>query len=1504
MCEGAKIIMRQRTYSLKWSVFLFVSVLVLGLAGSANAAAPYTVPATTDSPDPLQVGQPVTLRGAISVIHGDPPHDSGEPPRTKVLLTDDAGTVIELALDLHQFDLVTGQRVQVTGKMMPAAAPTQEGPAFPVVEVASVQVIDSTDALSPTVTGSVPWVNVLCRFSDSTGDTPHPASWYDPLFANVYPGIDHYWREISYNAVNIAGTTTHGWYNLPKPRADYIINGEADLDALAADCTAAAEADIYFPDYQGINLMFNQQLDCCAWGGSHYIQLDGQWSIYRMTWLPPWAQRHSTVTHEMGHGFGLPHSTGPADNPPVQWNEIYISQWDVMSSASGTCTASDPEYDCIAPGTISYHIDLAGWMPPSRLAVVNTGEKATITLERLDQPVSGTDPLMIKIPIGGSSIRYYTVEVRQLAGYDQNVPGAAVVIHDVDKSRSGNGGDAYVVDAVDGNDNVNDAGAMWLPGEVYEDVPRDIYIEVLNASGSTFTVYVENEFVIPPPDAPSDLAGVGVSRSQIDLSWTDSNPDETEYSVELSPNGISNWQVIGTVPGELTDYTFSHTGLDCDPAYFYRVRAYRGGDGMYSAPSNVVEARTQDCLLATPVLVSPANGLQTDDNAPLFTWGAVPGAVTYRIQIDDNSNFSSPEQDQTVTTVSFQSDILSDKATYYWRVRALDWGDESSRWSGAWSVVLGENRLAAPQLRSPKDRANVPDRTPRFSWKRVRGADSYVLQISQVPDFSSIWLSKSVTRPRYTLGDDLGKEVMLYQTYYWRVLAQDAAGNVSAWSVPHTLTITIQKSPSDGAYTTDTTPTFKWSTEPGATAYQFQLDDNPSFSSPLNGSPEMAHSYTPDTPLAYGTYYWRVNVSGFSYPLVTPTWMVTITPGVPAKPDLLTPANKWQTDDPALIFTWDDVSNGDRYQIQIDDQPNFKSPEQDVTLGLGELSYTAAPLTESGGYYWRVRALNEFDVAGKWSSRWFFTLTGPDSPSLSSPANQSTSSNMPAFSWAPADGGSTYHIRIGDSKQFDTVVQETTVAGLTYDATSLPDGKYYWQVRAINAADVAGAWSPPWWFVVDTAGPSVPALKKPKDQSTTPDTTPVFKWKPVNEAIQYRIQVSATSDFADPVMIDATTPLTTYQPPAPLAYGSYYWRVQARDSADHWSGWGAVYSVTVTILKSPAADSATTDNTPKFKWYPVKDAVEYHIQIATNSAFSPTVTDTVVTSTAYIHDMPRVYGPHYWRVRVNVAGSGYSEWMPVWMVTITPKPPKKTRLLWPANRTIFNDNTPSFAWEPVTDGYTYQIQIDDDKQFGSPEQNAVGSVGELSYIATPLADGKYYWRVRALNSVGGPGKWSARWDFTLDTVAPDVPLMLAPVDGARVTNRKLRLEWGTVAGAHRYEIQLDTDVNFPEPVIDIGSQTNYQPPESLAQQVYYWRVRAFDAAGNVSAWSVYWTLNLVAGDTSLPVVIPLPDTTPVPKPTENPADQVVPPVVPVEPPVGPSKDTPEPPPQRSGKPAS
>lgn len=103
------------------------------------------------------------------------------------------------------------------------------------------------------------------------------------------------------------------------------------------------------------------------------------------------------------------------------------------------------------------------------------------------------------------------------------------------------------------------------------------------------------------PASPSNLAGITISSSQIDLSWTDNASNETGFRVERAPDvgGVAGtYSAIAALGPDASSY--SDNGLTSGTTYWYRVFAYNGdGD---SGPSNAISA-------TTVAVTSPPSGL-------------------------------------------------------------------------------------------------------------------------------------------------------------------------------------------------------------------------------------------------------------------------------------------------------------------------------------------------------------------------------------------------------------------------------------------------------------------------------------------------------------------------------------------------------------------------------------------------------------------------------------------------------------------------------------------------------------------------------------------------------------------------------------------------------------------------------------------------------------------------------------------------------------------------------
>src|SRR5690606_7274012 len=174
----------------------------------------------------------------------------------------------------------------------------------------------------------------------------------------------------------------------------------------------------------------------------------------------------------------------------------------------------------------------------------------------------------------------------------------------------------------------------------------------------------------------------------------------------------------------------------------------------------------------------------------------------------------------------------------------------------------------------------------------------------------------------------------------------------------------------------------------------------------------------------------------------------------------------------------------------------------------------------------------------------------------------------------------------------------------------------------------------------------------------------------------------------------------------------------------------------------------------------------------------------------------------------------------------------------PPNRAVINEAQPELRWQPDPAAAGYQVQLDNNGNFSSPVFDVIIPGGNSTAPAEPLADGRYFWRVRSLDAESNPDQWSRRFRFTVDTEAPGYPVLRAPRDGAITRDSTPRLTWRKVRGANVYRVDVATDAAFSNLLISNAevSKPNFTPSSLLMQGTYYWRVQAGDAAGNWSGW--------------------------------------------------------------------
>jgi hypothetical protein len=100
-------------------------------------------------------------------------------------------------------------------------------------------------------------------------------------------------------------------------------------------------------------------------------------------------------------------------------------------------------------------------------------------------------------------------------------------------------------------------------------------------------------------------------------------------------------------------------------------------------------------------------------------------------------------------------------------------------------------------------------------------------------------------------------------------------------------------------------------------------------------------------------------------------------------------------------------------------------------------------------------------------------------------------------------------------------------------------------------------------------------------------------------------------------------------------------------------------------------------------------------------------------------------------------------------------------LIAPVDGRAAHGDAPTFAWHPVGGAESYEIQVDDDAGFASPEWEEITASTEY-VLSAGVSDGAYTWRVRGLGT-SERGSWSGGWAFTMVALSPTEFKLYVPI---------------------------------------------------------------------------------------------------------------------------------------------
>ncbi len=377
------------------------------------------------------------------------------------------------------------------------------------------------------------------------------------------------------------------------------------------------------------------------------------------------------------------------------------------------------------------------------------------------------------------------------------------------------------------------------------------------------------------------------------------------------------------------------------------------------------------------------------------------------------------------------------------------------------------------------------------------------------------------------------------------------------------------------------------------------------------------------------------------------------------------------------------------------------------------------------------------------------------------PANRASMSNaMPSFVWQPVLNATEYELQVDDNRNFISPVLVTPAATSSISPLFVfEDGRYFWRVRVTQPA--TGPWSALRWFDIDNESPAVsPVLTSPRNNQSINTNTPIFRWQRVPGAKGYYLQVSSDPTFtaASAFSGDIGNKNSYRLGPADALFepGFYYWRVWARDAAYNYGPVSAASQFILTHLKKPANEQVirTSGTTrPLFTWAAMTGITNYRLLVDNDPDFSSPLIDHIVDRASYRPTLAEALGEgiYYWRVDPDTPlGLQVSDI--VFRFVVTSTVPPAPVLAGPPNGSVQTTNIVEVSWKAINPDrfgrVLYEVQLDAQRNFGSPI--TLSGTSQTTQQLPALAEGTYFWRVRAVTDLGVNGAWSGVRSFVID----------------------------------------------------------------------------------------------------------------------------------------------------------